>query len=293
MATTTTRLGLTKPDFVDVVDISELNSNADDIDAAVGAAVVTSSTRPGTPWSGQLIYETDTERTLVWDGTVWEPVSSVAPGSITATELASNAVTTVKILNANVTRAKLATNLAAFTKSTTFTVSNATQGDFVHTSGSTFTVPSLGNNTIVKVTVIGAGGGGGGSGNQDADGANGGNGGTTTFNAGGAGSVSASGGNGGRGGKSGTGGAGVGASASPGNASGNGGGGGSGGSVRARNGNSGLGGSSTVSYLNLSGISTVSVSIGGGGSAGAGSGTSSAAGAVGGRGEVIVEYVLA
>jgi hypothetical protein len=71
MATNTTRLGLIKPDFVDVVDISELNTNADDIDAAVGAAVVTSTTRPGAPWSGQIIHETDTDKTLVWDGVAW------------------------------------------------------------------------------------------------------------------------------------------------------------------------------------------------------------------------------
>jgi hypothetical protein len=73
MSTNTTRLGLIKPDFVDVVDISDLNTNADDIDAAVGAAVVTSTTRPGAPWSGQIIHETDTDLTLVWDGTAWKP----------------------------------------------------------------------------------------------------------------------------------------------------------------------------------------------------------------------------
>jgi hypothetical protein len=71
MATNTTRLGLIKPDFVDVVDISELNTNADDIDAAVGAAVVTSATRPSAPWTGQIIHETDTDLTLVWDGVAW------------------------------------------------------------------------------------------------------------------------------------------------------------------------------------------------------------------------------
>jgi hypothetical protein len=73
MATTTTKLGLIKPDFVDVVDISDLNSNADDIDAAVGSTIVTSATRPGTPFAGQVIYETDTEDSLVWDGTAWKP----------------------------------------------------------------------------------------------------------------------------------------------------------------------------------------------------------------------------
>jgi len=71
MSTNTTRLGLIKPDFVDVVDISELNSNAYDIDAAVGPADVTSRTRPAVPWNGQIIHETDTDTTLVWDGTAW------------------------------------------------------------------------------------------------------------------------------------------------------------------------------------------------------------------------------
>ena len=76
MSTNTTRLGLIKPDFVDVVDISELNSNADDIDAAVGAAVVTSGTRPSSPWNGQIIHETDTDKTLVWDGVAWVETGS-------------------------------------------------------------------------------------------------------------------------------------------------------------------------------------------------------------------------
>lgn len=76
MATNTSKLGLIKPDFVDVVDVSDLNSNADDIDAAVGAAIVTSATRPGSPWSGQIIFETDTSKTLVWNGTAWVEAGS-------------------------------------------------------------------------------------------------------------------------------------------------------------------------------------------------------------------------
>jgi len=73
MATNTTKLGLIKSDFVDVVDVADLNSNADDIDAAVGAAVVTSTTRPSSPWTGQIIHETDTDNVLVWDGSAWVP----------------------------------------------------------------------------------------------------------------------------------------------------------------------------------------------------------------------------
>ena len=84
MATNTTKLGLIKPDFVDVVDISDLNSNADDIDAAVGAAVVTSSTRPSSPWDGQIIYETDTLSARIWNGTAWVGVGSTG-GSLADT----------------------------------------------------------------------------------------------------------------------------------------------------------------------------------------------------------------
>lgn len=89
MATNTTRLGLIKPDFVDVVDVTDLNSNADDIDAAVGFTICTSSTRPSTPWSGQSIFETDTLTPYVWDGSAWQvaggggsiEISSTAPSS--------------------------------------------------------------------------------------------------------------------------------------------------------------------------------------------------------------------
>jgi len=96
MATNTTKLGLIKPDLTDVVDVGNLNDNADDIDAAVGFAIVTSGTRPGSPWSGQVIYETDTGLSLVWDGSAWQPaggggggvtVSSTAPVSPSAGDL--------------------------------------------------------------------------------------------------------------------------------------------------------------------------------------------------------------
>lgn len=33
--------------------------------------ICTSSTRPTTPYEGQVIYETDTDRTSVWDGSSW------------------------------------------------------------------------------------------------------------------------------------------------------------------------------------------------------------------------------
>jgi hypothetical protein len=67
LATSTTRLGLTKPDGTDLVDVAVLNTNFDKTDAAAGAFVCTSTTRPSTPYSGQIIYETDTDQSFVWD----------------------------------------------------------------------------------------------------------------------------------------------------------------------------------------------------------------------------------
>lgn len=83
MATSTTRLGLSKPDGADVVDIAVLNANADKLDIAAGAYICTSSTRPGTPWNGQFIYETDTFTALVYKSSTstWSPLggSTVGP----------------------------------------------------------------------------------------------------------------------------------------------------------------------------------------------------------------------
>lgn len=93
MATTTTKLSLIKPDLADVVDVGNLNDNADDIDAAVGFTICTSSTRPATPWTGQPIFETDTALSLVWDGDSWEAAGGGGGGvTISATAPAAPAV---------------------------------------------------------------------------------------------------------------------------------------------------------------------------------------------------------
>ena len=41
-----------------------------------GVTICTSATRPASPVAGQLIYETDTDKTFVYAAGVWEPVSS-------------------------------------------------------------------------------------------------------------------------------------------------------------------------------------------------------------------------
>jgi len=87
MATTTTKLSLIKPDLADVVDVGNLNDNADSIDAAVGFTICTSSTRPATPWTGQPIYETDTLASYMYDGSTWQSVGGSSGGSLANTFL--------------------------------------------------------------------------------------------------------------------------------------------------------------------------------------------------------------
>ena len=61
--------GTNTPD--ETADIDKLNDNFNKIDAAVGTSVVTSSTRPASPFTGQQIYETNTKLTYVWSGSAW------------------------------------------------------------------------------------------------------------------------------------------------------------------------------------------------------------------------------
>jgi hypothetical protein len=165
MATTTTRLGLTKPDFVDVVDISELNSNADDIDAAVGAAVVTSSTRPGAPWLGQIIHETDTDKTLVWDGVAWVETGTAVEdlddlGDVTITTPADGEVLTYDSgdwVNQALTSAQLPTGsilqVVQTVKTDTFSTSSSTYTAVTGVSA-TLTPSSSANKVLVTVTGV-------------------------------------------------------------------------------------------------------------------------------------------
>ena len=61
------------------------NATAGQIEDGIGFTVVTSATRPGSPFAGQSIYETDTGLSYVWDGDSWEGVGGGggAGGAIT------------------------------------------------------------------------------------------------------------------------------------------------------------------------------------------------------------------
>jgi hypothetical protein len=58
--------GLIVPD--EILDIDKLNSNFDIIDANLGAFIATSTTLPGVPKVGQLVFETDTKRLRIYSG---------------------------------------------------------------------------------------------------------------------------------------------------------------------------------------------------------------------------------
>lgn len=56
----------------------------------VKPGVCTSSTRPASPFDGQVIYETDTDRIVVWDGSSWVyKTNSTAPAPQVDTSMAS------------------------------------------------------------------------------------------------------------------------------------------------------------------------------------------------------------
>ncbi|MGW0837560.1 hypothetical protein [Streptomyces prunicolor] len=83
--TPTTRLGMYKslPDgSEDVSYTTDIGQNLDKLDAAVGFQIVTSSTRPSSPYSGKPIAESDTGRLYYSNGTL--------PASASWVEIASN-----------------------------------------------------------------------------------------------------------------------------------------------------------------------------------------------------------
>ena len=76
------------------------------IDAALGrlgnkSGVCTSSTRPTNPYEGQLIYETDTNRTLVYDNAAWVVIANASATGF-PTSLDTNTVDSIAALQAKV-----------------------------------------------------------------------------------------------------------------------------------------------------------------------------------------------
>ena len=55
--------------------------------------VCTSSTRPVSPYQGQVIYETDTAKTLVWNGSSWVFLSTSSAGDVGLVKIVPTGVT--------------------------------------------------------------------------------------------------------------------------------------------------------------------------------------------------------
>lgn len=96
MSTLTTRLGLTKPAGTENLSRSIINTNWDAIDAAVSSTVCTSSTRPGSPFDGQVIKETDTGRAYIWMDSVsqWRQIPVASADMLSALGYALGSSTT-------------------------------------------------------------------------------------------------------------------------------------------------------------------------------------------------------
>ena len=65
--------------------------------------VCTSTTRPATPYEGQVIYETDTNRVLVWDASAWVMIADTdqPPGlQLVKTQTIGSSVASVEVTNA-------------------------------------------------------------------------------------------------------------------------------------------------------------------------------------------------
>lgn len=110
MATFTSRLNLRKPSSEtspgagdgDLTNWeTDLNENWDKIDEAMGFAECTSSTRPSVVWAGLCIYETDTDKTYVSNGT--------SPASASWIQI-PNGNTTIDTSEVNLTGASSATD---------------------------------------------------------------------------------------------------------------------------------------------------------------------------------------
>lgn len=93
MSINTPRLQLHKPAPPETVNVDQdLNNNSDKVDLNIGYRVVTSGTRPAAPYTGQLIYETDTKLQRFWNGSKWFDISERFVRKGTTESVTSSAV---------------------------------------------------------------------------------------------------------------------------------------------------------------------------------------------------------
>lgn len=79
MGTTSTHLELAVPAGADSFDFAAIASNWTKVDAHPGIIVCTTVTRPSSPWTGQMAYDTDLPGFISYDGTGWVPPEVLKP----------------------------------------------------------------------------------------------------------------------------------------------------------------------------------------------------------------------
>lgn len=130
--------------------------------------ICTSSTRPAAPfiYEGLMIYETDTDRQLIWNGTAWRFVAGITPSAryqkTTTQSIPHGTVTVVSFTSAMEVydTASLGNNDSRFTVPTGFDGLWAFGGNFVFASSSAgdraLLIGKNGSGTRLVQTEIGA-----------------------------------------------------------------------------------------------------------------------------------------
>jgi hypothetical protein len=60
--------------------VAAYNNAINTLDLNIGSVMVTSSTRPTSPYPGQIIFETDTNNSFLWDGSQWRELGGGSGG---------------------------------------------------------------------------------------------------------------------------------------------------------------------------------------------------------------------
>jgi hypothetical protein len=125
----------------------------------------TSTTRPSAPWTGQTIYETDTNRNLQYNGSAWVTTTPVSSSDTTTRTSSSTSYTTLTgaptVTVSTGTKAlitvtaELASSIAGYTRAGVV-VSGASTIVAVATKSATnyFNASTLGNNVTVSYTYM-------------------------------------------------------------------------------------------------------------------------------------------
>lgn len=161
MGTLTTRFGLRKPAPGDLYDVvADENYNSDQIDAAMGDRICTSSTRPSTSiYVGLRCFETDTKAVIVITSlgpTVWRYVtlpavaSLIAMNAISPVHLGMSCIRTDLSMSFEYNGTSWAPNFPSYFDVAASALQNMT-GSFVDLTGATFNVTTTRPNVPIKI----------------------------------------------------------------------------------------------------------------------------------------------